>query len=48
MKLNNIKLRSKLGVVFLLVGIVPAAVIGLFALIEASDPMEEPGQGRYG
>ena len=41
MKLNNMKLRGKLGVAFLMVGIIPAAVIGFFALKEASDSMEK-------
>jgi len=35
------KLKVKLGIIFLLVGIVPAAVIGLFALGEASSSMEQ-------
>lgn len=35
------KLKLKLGIIFLLVGIVPAAVTGLFALDEASSSMEQ-------
>jgi len=35
------KLKVKLGIIFLLVGIVPAAVIGLFTLGEASSSMEQ-------
>lgn len=41
MNLGNIKLKAKLGIIFLLVGIVPAAVIGLFAIDEASESMEQ-------
>ena len=41
MKLINIKLKGKLGLVFLMVGIIPASVIGLFALSEASRSMEQ-------
>jgi len=41
MKLKNLKLKAKLGTVFLLVGIIPAAVIGLFALIEAGSFMQQ-------
>ena len=41
MKLNDIKIKGKLGVVLLLVGVIPASVIGLYALTEASRSLEQ-------
>ncbi|MBE9568949.1 MAG: methyl-accepting chemotaxis protein, partial [Proteobacteria bacterium] len=46
MKFNNIKpgnmkLKMKLGIAFLLVGILPAAAIGLFSLNEASEALHQ-------
>ncbi len=41
MKNIQLKLKTKLGVFFLLVGIVPAAVVGFFAIDSASDSMEQ-------
>jgi methyl-accepting chemotaxis protein len=40
MKCKHIKLKGKLGFAFLMVGIIPAAIIGGFTLIEASRSME--------
>jgi len=38
---KNMKLRMKLGIAFLLVGILPAAAIGFFSLKEASESLEQ-------
>lgn len=38
---KNMKLRMKLGIAFLLVGILPAAAIGFFSLKEASESLEK-------
>ena len=41
MKFSNTKLKMKLGMAFVLVGILPAAAIGFFSLNEASEALKE-------
>ncbi|MCP4193805.1 MAG: methyl-accepting chemotaxis protein [Planctomycetaceae bacterium] len=46
--MKNMKLSTKLIVLFLLVGVLPAAVIGTIALVGASSDMKDPSKVTFG